>query len=67
MCVSVANGMRQEAAGSAQGGEGQSHGSASGIGRQTIRKRADRIGATLTIEEKGMRHLLTLTYKFTTR
>lgn len=67
VCVSVANGMRPEAADSAQGGEGQSHGSASGIGRQTIRKRADRIGATLTIEEKDMRHLLTLTYKLTTR
>ena len=35
--------------------------------RQTIRKRADRIGATLTTEEKDMRHLLTLTYKLTTR
>ena len=42
----------------------QSHGS--GIGQQTLQKRADHIGAKLTVEAVGTHHTLTLTLKLHT-
>ena len=42
------------------------HTSDHGIGQQTLQKRADRIGAKLTVSEAGMRHRLTLTYRLAT-
>ena len=42
------------------------HTSDHGIGQQTLQKRADRIGAKLTVDEADMRHRLTLTYRLTT-
>lgn len=41
----------------------QSHG---GIGQQTLQKRADHIGAKLTVEAEGTHHTLTLTLKLHT-
>ena len=42
----------------------QPHGS--GIGQQTLQKRADHIGAKLTVEAVGTHHTLTLTLKLHT-
>ena len=45
-------------------GPKQPHGS--GIGQQTLQKRADHIGAKLTVEAVGTHHTLTLTLKLHT-
>lgn len=42
------------------------HTSNHGIGQRTLQKRADRIGAKLTVDEAGMRHRLTLICRITT-
>ena len=56
MCVRIDNGI------SPHTGDSQPRAD-HGIGRQTLQKRADRIGAKLTITEEGTRHSLTLTYR----
>ena len=59
LCVCVANGI------GARSADGR-HTSDHGIGQQTLQKRADRIGAKLTVSEADMRHRLTLTYRLAT-
>ena len=59
LCVCVANGIGTRSA------DGR-HTSDHGIGQQTLQKRADRIGAKLTVSEADMRHRLTLTYRLAT-
>ena len=59
LCVCVANGI------GARSADGR-HTSDLGIGQQTLQKRADRIGAKLTVSEADMRHRLTLTYRLAT-
>lgn len=59
LCVCVANGIGTRSA------DGR-HTSDHGIGQQTLQKRADRIGAKLTVSEAEMRHRLTLTYRLAT-
>ena len=59
LCVCVANGI------GARSADGR-HTSDHGIGQQTLQKRADRIGAKLTVSEGDMRHRLTLTYRLAT-
>ena len=56
MCVRIDNGI------SPHMGDSQPRAD-HGIGRQTLQKRADRIGAKLTITEEGTRHSLTLTHR----
>ncbi len=59
LCVCVANGI------GARSADGR-HTSDHGIGQQTLQKRADRIGAKLTVSEADMRHRLMLTYRLAT-
>lgn len=59
LCVCVANGI------GARSADGR-HTSDHGRGQQTLQKRADCIGAKLTVSEADMRHRLTLTYRLAT-
>ena len=55
--VSIVNAVNANSASTPHGG---------GIGQQTLQKRADHIGAKLTVEAEGTRHTLTLTLKLHT-
>ena len=64
--VSIVNavGNPADSANNSAASQKQSHGS--GIGQQTLQKRADHIGAKLTVEAEGTHHTLTLTLKLHT-